>query len=155
MSTKIEVTNEKSVIAAAIKLPAVSMDKMMEVIGANYEKLMAYVAEQGKKISGDPYCCYTNANEDMTQFDIELGIPVNEPVVGKDDIFMSQSYAGKAISATHKGSYKDNEATYMALVDYAKENSLELAGPCYDYYLNCPDDVPESELLTRIIFAIA
>jgi len=39
-------------------------------------------------------------------------------------------------------------------MDYAKENSLELKGVYYDYYLNNPAEVPESELLTRLVFAI-
>ena len=53
-----EVTNLKSVIAAAIKAPGMSMDNMVEAMGDGYAKLMAYIAEQGKEIAGPPYCCY-------------------------------------------------------------------------------------------------
>ena len=155
MDTKIEVTNEKSEIAVAIKVAALGMDKLVETMEAGYPKLMEYIAEQGKQISGAPYCCYTNPNEDYSLFDVELGIPVSEAVVDKDEIFMSQTYSGKAITGIHKGAYKDLENTYVKLMDYAKENSLELTGVYCDYYLNNPDDVPESELLTKLVFAIA
>ena len=151
---KIEVTNQQPVIAAAVKVTAVGMDKIVEAMDAGYTKLMGYIAEQGRQIAGAPYCLYTNANEDYTQFDIELGIPVSEAVSASGEIFMSQTYEGKALTATHKGAYKDLEATYCALMDYAKENSIDIANDCYDYYLNSPADTPESELLTQVVFPI-
>ena len=151
---KIEVTNQRSQISAAIRRKALSMDKIVEVMETDYPKLMGYIAEQGKQIAGAPYCFYTNANEDYTKFDIELGIPVSEPVSDSDDIFTSQTYEGKALLGTHKGSYKDLEKTYCALMDYAKEHSIGIADDCYDYYLNNPADTPESELLTQVVFPI-
>jgi effector-binding domain-containing protein len=39
-------------------------------------------------------------------------------------------------------------------MDYAKENSLESTGIYYDYYLNDPNDTPESELLTQVVYPI-
>jgi len=151
---KIKVAEQKSEIAAAIKVTAISMDKMIETIDAGYTKLMEYLAAQGKKIAGAPYCCYSNANEDFSQFDMEFGIPVNETVSAQGEIFMSQTYEGKAIMVTHKGPYKELEAAYVALMDYAKENTLELTGVYYDYYLNNPEDTPESELLTMVVFPV-
>ena len=77
---KIEVTNQQPQIAAAIKRTALSMDKIVEAMDTDYNKLMGYIAEQGKQIAGAPYCFYTNASEDYMTFDIELGIPVSEAV---------------------------------------------------------------------------
>ena len=150
----IEITNQSPVIAAAIKVTAMGMDKMVEAMDAGYTKLMGYIAEQGKQIAGAPYCCYTNANEDFSRFDMEFGIPVNEAVAASGEIFMSQTCESKAVTATHKGAYKDLEATYTALMDYVKENSLELTGVYYDYYISNPADTPESELLTQVVFPI-
>ena len=151
---KIEVTNKQPQIAAAIKRTELGMDKIVEAMNVDYTKLMEYIAQQGKQIAGAPYCFYTNANEDYTKFDIELGIPVNEAVSYSGEIFMSQTYEGKALTATHKGAYKDLETTYCALMDYAKENSIEIANDCYDYYISNPADTPESELLTEVVFPI-
>ena len=150
----IEVSNQKPMIAAAIKVTAMSMDEMVEAMSAGYAKLMEYIAQQGKEIAGAPYCCYTNANEDFTQFDMEFGIPVSEAVAASGEIVMSQTYEGKALTGMHKGAYKDLDTTYMALMDYVKENSLELTGAYYDYYISNPDDTPESELLTQVLFPI-
>ena len=151
---KIEVTNLQPQIAAAIKRTTLGMDKIVEVMNTDYPKLMEYIAEQGKQIAGAPYCFYTNASEDYTTFDIELGIPVSEAVSASGDIFMSQTYGGKALVGTHRGAYKDLEKTYCALMDYAKENSIGIANDCYDYYLNNPADTPEGELLTQVVFPI-
>jgi effector-binding domain-containing protein len=39
-------------------------------------------------------------------------------------------------------------------MDYVKENSFELTGVYYDYYINNPADTPESELLTQVLFPV-
>jgi len=150
----IHLTNQQPQIAAAIKRTGLSMDKIVAAIDTDYTKLMGYIAEQGKQIAGAPYCFYTNASEDYMIFDIELGIPVSEAVPASGEIFMSQTYEGKALTATHKGSYKTLETTYCALMDYAKENSIPIANDCYDYYLSNPADTPENELLTQVVFPI-
>jgi len=151
---RIEVASFKPEIAVAIKVMAMNMDNMVEAMDKGYSKLMAYIAEQGKEIAGPPYCCYTNANEDYSQFDMEFGIPVSEAVPANDEFFMSQTYEGKAVTGIHKGPYKEIETAYTALMDYVKENSLELTGVYYDYYISNPADTPETELLTQLVFAI-
>ena len=150
----IEIANQKPVIAAAIKVTSMGMDKMVEAMDAAYTKLMGYIAEQGKQMAGAPYCCYTNCSETFSQFDMEFGIPVSEAVAATGEIFMSQTYEGKAVIGMHKGSYKTLETAYTALMDYVKENSLELTGAYYDYYISNPADTPENELLTQIVFPI-
>ena len=150
----IEITNQKPAIAAAIKVTALGMDKMVEAMDASYKKIMGCIAEQGKQLAGAPYCCYSNCSEDYSQFDMEFGIPVDGAVPASGEIFMSQTYEGKAVTATHKGPYKDLEVTYTALMDYVKENSLELTGVYYDYYISNPEETPEDESLTQVVFPI-
>jgi effector-binding domain-containing protein len=40
------------------------------------------------------------------------------------------------------------------MMDYVKDNSLELVGVYYDFYLNNPADTPENELLTKLVFPL-
>jgi len=149
---KIETVNKKAEIAVAIKKEAVRFDNMGGIMGEAYQKLWAYLAQQGKQMAGAPYCKYTNGSADFMQFDIELGIPVSEPLPGKGEIYMSKTCEGKAITAMHKGAYKDIEKTYAPMMEYLATNKLESTGVFYDYYLNNPADTPESELLTKVIF---
>ena len=151
---KIEVTNQQPQIAVAIKRTGINMDQIAAVMEEAYPKVMAFFAEQGKEYAGVPYCAYMNGNEDYSLFDIELGIPIAEPVAVQGELFMSRNCEGKAITTTYQGPYKGVEAAYVALMNYAKENSLELTGVYYDYYLNNPADTPENELLTQVVFPI-
>ena len=150
----IKVINQQPQIAVAIKRTAVSMDSLHQVIDEVCTKLLKHLAQLGKEMSGAPYLAYMNANDDFSKFDIEWGFPVDEPIPVSGEITMSRTYEGKAITATHKGPYGEIEKTYNALMEYAKENSLESTGVFYDYYLNNPNATPESELLTQVVFAI-
>ena len=151
---KIEVVNLTPQIAVAIKKTAVTMNNVHETIGEMSAKLLTCLAEQGKSMAGAPYLAYINSNDDFSKFDIEWGFPVAEPIPVSGEIYMSKTCEGKAIIATHKGSYSGLNMTYSAIIDYAKENSLECTGVAYDYYLNNPDETPENELLTQVIFPI-
>ena len=149
-----ETINQKPEIAIALKKAAADMDGIGDTMTEGFTKLMHYLAEQGKEIAGAPYCAYTNGNEDFSQFDIELGIPVAEPVPEQGEFYMSQTCEGKAVTIMHKGAYKDMEASYKKLMQYAEENSLEMTGLYYDFYLSDPCETPEDELLTKIVFMV-
>ena len=150
----IEIINKEAEIAVAVTYDAVDFANIVEIMNEGYQKLWAYVAECGKEVANAPYCKYSNGTEDYMKFDIELGMPVHEPLPEKDDIYMSKTCEGKAIVAMHKGAYKDIEETYTPLMQYLSENNLLSTGIYYDYYLNDPATTPESELLTRVVFPI-
>jgi effector-binding domain-containing protein len=150
----IEIINKDAEIAIAMKFEAVEFIKMAEVMQEGYQKLMDYVAKCGKQPAGAPYCKYTNGSADFMKWDIELGFPVSEPLPEQGEIYMSKTCKGKAITAMHKGSYKDVEKTYAPMMQYLAENKLESTGVYYDYYISNPADTPESELLTKVIFPI-
>ena len=150
----IEMINKEAEIAVAMKKEAVRFDNMGSIMGEIYQKLWTYLAQQGKQMTGAPYCKYTNGSEDNMQWDIELGLPVSEVLPEQDEIFMSKTCEGKAICAIHKGAYKDIEKTYAPMMEYLTANNLESTGIYYDYYLNDPSDTTESELLTKVVFLI-
>ena len=150
----IETINKEAEIAIAVKYAAVDFTNMGSIMGEGYQKLWAYAAQCGKQMSGAPYCKYTNPSEDFMRFDIELGIPVSEALPEKDGIYMAKTCEGKAITAMHKGAYKDIEQTYAPMMQYFAENKLEPTGVYYDYYLNNPADTPEPELLTKVVFML-
>lgn len=150
----IKIIKKESEIAAAIKKEAVRFNSMGDVMAEIYQKLWAYIAKLGKNMAGAPYCKYTNGSEDYMQFDIELGIPVSEPLPEEGEIYMSKTCEGRAVSAIHKGAYKDIEKTYTPMMEYLAKNNLKSTGVYYDYYLSNPAETPESELLTKVVFLI-
>ena len=150
----IETINKTSEIAVAIKHEAIDFTNMAEIMSEGYQKLFAYVAECGGQIAGAPYCKYSNGSEDFMRFDIELGVPIASPLPEKDEIYMGKTCEGKAISAMHKGAYKEIEKTYGPMMQYLAENKLESTGIYYDYYISDPANTPESELLTKVVFPL-
>jgi len=151
----IEIINKDSELAIAVKYNAVDFcNDMSTVMDEGYGKLQAYLAQSGKQMAGAPYCKYTKPSADYMQFDIELGIPVSEPLPEQDGIFMAKTCAGKAITAMHKGAYKDIEKTYAPMMQYLADNKLESTGVYYDYYIRNPAETPESELLTKVVFPL-
>lgn len=150
----IEISEKEAEIAVAIKKEAIRFDNIGNIMDEAYKKLLAYLTQQGAPIAGVPYCKYTNGSEDYMQFDIELGVPVSEPLPEQGEIYMSKTCAGKALCAIHKGAYQDIEKTYAPMMEYLAENKLESTGVYYDYYLSNPAETAESELLTKVVFMI-
>ncbi|MEC3942434.1 hypothetical protein [Enterococcus mundtii] len=95
----IERTNLSSQIAVATKATAVTMKNLIATIDTGV------VAEQGGQLIDALYCTYLNSNDDFTIFDIELGIPINTAISASDEVYMSQTYSGKAVIAPHQGAY--------------------------------------------------
>ena len=150
----IEITNQKSQIAVALKKESATMAEISVLATEGLQKVFGFLTQRGIEIAGAPYLAYKDGNADFSRFDVELGIPVSEEVAVSGEFFMGKTCEGKAITAMHKGAYKDVDATYTALMEYMAENNLESTGVYYDYYINDPADTPESELLTQIVFPI-
>ena len=150
----IEETNQKSQNAVAIRKANATMTEISVLATEGLQKVFGFLAQKGIEIAGAPYLAYSNSNADFSQFDIELGIPINEIITVDGEFFMSKNCEGRAITTMHKGAYKDIEPAYTALMEYMAENKLESTGVYYDYYINNPADTPEGELLTQVVFPI-
>ena len=150
---KVEVKEIQGKIALAVIRKA-TMENIAAVMDEGYTKILGYLATLGQYPVCAPYAAYMNCNEGFTEFDLEMGFPVAAEVPVKDDLFMSKSFEGKAATIIHKGAYKDIEPAYVALMEYMAANSLESTGVYYDYYLSNPEDTPEEELLTEVVFPI-
>jgi len=130
------------------------METMKTLIDEGYGMLSSYLAEISKQMAGPPYIGYFNCTDDFSEFDMEMGFPVAEELPVKDGIYMSNTYEGKVVTGTYKGSYSELEQAYGEISKYLEENKLESAGVYYDHYLNDPSDTVEDELLTKIVFVI-
>lgn len=151
----IEVSDQTAELTLAFK-EHTTMDNMVTVMHKGLNAVYDHLKEIGTQPAGAPYAAYINVNEseDFADFDLEVGFPVADEVSVKDGLFMSTTHQGKAVTAMHKGSYTTLEETYMAVMNYIGENSLEPTGTYYDYYLNDPSVTPEDELLTKVVIPV-
>jgi effector-binding domain-containing protein len=90
----------------------------------------------------------------MEKLDVEMGFPVSKPLPGKDDIKAGVIPKGNVLSCMYKGPYSGMEGPYNEMFAWIADNDYEATGVFYEYYYNSPDEVPESELLTKIVMPL-
>jgi effector-binding domain-containing protein len=129
-----------------------SIDRLPELIGESYSKIMNYMQEVGAQPSGEPYTAYYTL--DMQDLDVEMGFPIGKPLPSRDDIKTRDILPGQVASFMYKGPYSGMEPVYGEMFAWIAKKGLKPQGVYYEYYYNSPQDVPESELLTRIAIPV-
>jgi effector-binding domain-containing protein len=120
-------------------------------IGKAYGDIMAYAQKSGIGIAGPPFVLYYNM--DMEALDVEMGFPVLEKATGEGSVKSGKLPGGKLVTALHKGPYSTLEKTCNKLTAYIQEKGIEVEPWMWENYLNSPEEVPEAELLTEVVFA--
>lgn len=139
-------------------MPAISIRKFTAVgnlpqeIGKAYASIAAYIEELGIQPADVPFVAYYNM--DMENLDVEMGFPISKVIEGKGEIAASEVPAGKKAVCMYKGSYQDMGPVYEAMTKWVAEKGYGTTGVAYEYYYNSPNDVPESELLTKVVFLL-
>lgn len=151
MEGKVEivVTHEQPVLS--IK-SITSVDKLPMVIGESYDKIYGYLGELNQGPVDMPFVGYFNM--DMENLKVEIGFPVAERLPSKGSIEASYIPGGKKAVCIHKGPYSEMYKTYDEMSKWLMENHINSSGVVYEYYFNSPQEVAESELLTKIVFLL-
>jgi len=151
MNYAFQITNEEKKHLLKIKR-RVAVQDIPTILGECYSKIVQYMHEVSASMSGAPFVAYYNM--DMNDLEIDIVIPVATEIPGKGDIEADILPAGEYISTLHIGPYSTMEPAYHAITEYIQTEKLEITGVAYEFYLNDPSEVPESELQTRIMFRI-
>jgi len=147
----IELTEEPAQPVLSIRTRT-AVDNLPQELGKAYGAIMQYLNEIGEKPFNVAFAAYYNF--DMEDLDVEMGLPVRKPLAGKGEIKPGEIPAGKHVSCFYRGPYNKMEPVYKAMLEWVNENGYTLTGASYELYYNSPADVPESELLTKIIFLV-
>jgi effector-binding domain-containing protein len=91
---------------------------------------------------------------DMDNLSVEMGFALNREAPGTDTIKAGFIPAGKKAVTLYKGAYRDMAPVYEAMSKWISESGHKPTGVVYEHYYNSPDEVPESELLTKIVFLL-
>jgi effector-binding domain-containing protein len=151
MNSGIALKEEQAQPVLSIRARAAVQD-LPAIIGESYGKIMEYMSQIGQQPAGAPFVAYYNM--DMEDLDLEIGFPVAVPLDGSNEINRSEIPAGKYVSTTYKGPYAGMEKPYTEMAKWIEENGYKAKGISYEYYYNSPMEVPESELLTRIVMPV-
>lgn len=148
---KIELSEDNAQPVLSIRMRT-KLELLPQVIGESYMKIMAYLSELGEQPTFAPFTAYHNL--DMQNLDVEMGFPVAKLLPEKDDIKARELPPGKVVSSMYKGPYREMEAPYNEMSKWIADNGYTPEGISYEYYFNSPQDVPESELLTKIVMPV-
>ena len=147
----IELSEEKVQPVVSIRTTT-KLELLPQVIGESYMKIMSYLQELGEQPIFAPFTAYYNL--DMQNLDVEMGFPVARLLPEKDDIMVREIPASKVVASMYKGPYSGMEQPYNEMAKWIGEKGYVSTGVCYEYYFNSPQEVPENELLTKIVMPV-
>ncbi len=128
------------------------LENLPQVIGQSYGQLMEHLNQIGAQPVDAPYTAYYNL--DMNDLDVEMGFPIAEMQKDSGDIKARCLPECEAVTCLYKGLYADMADVYNEIFRWIEENGKKAAGVYYEYYYNSPNEVPESELLTKIVIPV-
>jgi effector-binding domain-containing protein len=108
-------------------------------------------------IAGYPMTIFHDPAEeiDAGDVDIEIAFPITGRISAGPGFEVKAVPEHKVVSIFHTGPYGECEGAYAKAMDYIGKNKLSVAGPFREIYMNSPEEVPESQLLTEIQVPIA
>ena len=151
MSYQIEFTEQKEQPALSVRTRT-AVGNLSTEMGKAYGAIFPMIGQAGAAPAGAPFAAYYNM--DMQDLDVEIGVPVSHPIAGRGEVRESAIPAGKQASCLYKGPYTEIGPAYDALTKWVGDNGYAATGVCYEFYLNSPGEVPDSELLTNIVFLL-
>lgn len=123
-------------------------------IASAFASLMAYMGPRGTTPAGPPLIVYHDVIDEHTDGDIEVCVPVAEPVDGDGEVYGTELDGGTIASTIHRGPYDEIRPAYHTLAGWITDHGHEMAGPPREVYLNDPNEVSPHELLTEIAWPI-
>ena len=127
-----------------------SMAAIAQDMPDNFGKLCEAVAQGNMEVLGPPIALYHGTEFDPNNIDAENCIPVKGPVSAPAGMVFREVPGCEAVTALHKGPYKELEVTYNAIFAWMKANGKNITGPIREIYLNDPRQIPEAEWLTEV-----
>lgn len=151
MDYKIEMKEEMAQPVLAVRFRS-SVEDLPGQLGRIFGNIISFIQRHEGTAPLMPYVAYFNL--DMKDLDLEAGFTVTKAIPGDGDISAGEIPAGMQVSCTHKGPYAGSEAAYNEMTEWMQKNQCIPTGVAYEFYLNSPEEVPGSELLTRIMFPL-
>lgn len=149
LNCEIKQQNALKVIQITTRAP---MDELAGALGKIYMSVIQYLQEIGENCSGPAFACYRNS--DMSSLLFDAGYVVDKDIPEKGNMKMGTIPQCKVASHIHVGPYTGLPQKYEMLMQWAKDQGLEITGIGYEFYFNDPRTTPQKELRTEIAFPV-
>ena len=111
----------------------IQVANLSNVMGDSIPALLGYMQQSGAQPAGPLFVRYHTFGE--TETDIEIGIPVVEPVAGEGRIVAGELPGGPAICTWHLGPHDDKfRQAYARMGAWPKEHGRQPVGPSWEVY---------------------
>ena len=131
-----------------------NLAKIGSDIGSGFGAVMETMGRQSVEATGPPLVVYLNMMEAESDFDIETCIPASGRPTPSSEVYERELEGGPMATTLHHGPYDGLANAYQALTQWIQEHGHTVVGPPREIYLNDPQSVASSDLLTRIEFPV-
>jgi effector-binding domain-containing protein len=131
-------------------------DDIAEALGTAYSHVRAFMGKYKLDQSGPPLAVTRLATEEEWHFEAGIPLiaaPVAEPTQ-EPQVFVRDTYAGRAIRVIHVGSYDEISDTIEKIDAYIALFGLEKNGNLWEEWISDPGMTPEDRLITNICVPI-
>ena len=154
MTYEIHLRELASQQAGSIRGP-VAWANLGPFIGEAIKEICEVAADQGVRFAGPPMAIYHCAEAEEAELDVEVAMPLAEPVEPAGRVTATTLPGGLAAATLHAGRYEDVGSAYRALAEWVQEHGHETAGPPCEIYLTDPGQVQDpGALRTEILWPI-
>jgi len=137
MSYTVEIVSLEAQPALAARFTARPEDlgrKFLELL----PKILNVAEAADGEMAGAPFARYLGVQG--TELEVEVGLPLAEPIDGDGEIVAKPLPAGPAAVTWHIGHYEELGKAHAALAEWAKANSRTAAGGPWEVYFSDPAD---------------
>lgn len=124
-------------------------------LGQAFGEEFGLLARLGVRPAGPPFSIYHDPDFREDDVDVEVGVPVAEPVAGQGRVSPGTLPAGMVACTLHAGPYEEIGGAYRALAAWMQERGHESAGAPREVYLvGMGEATVPADLRTEVLWPI-
>jgi len=153
MPYEVIITQQDPQLVVAVKFHT-KLSQITTDISAGFSTLVQGLGRTGITPIGTPMILYHHVIDQESEGDVEIAIPIENAFVDDGDVRGRELEGGTMATVLHRGRYTEIAPAYHSLTQWVSENGYEIVGPTREIYLNDPQRVAQTELMTRLEFPV-
>lgn len=145
MSSEFDIV-EVQPVTLAVTEAFVAMAEIPQRIPGMFDLVYGWLPASGLERTGNDYAVYDRFTQDEMR--LRAGFQVSERFSDSEKVQCTELPGGRAAHVTHRGSYGGLADANTRLYEWCVEQSLDMAGICWERYGEWSED--ESKLVTDI-----